>query len=513
MTERKHNLAEELNQQIVDPDWPWWVKLILFFVALKILIAIEDGCKGNTTQKDKTATQSSSQETKEKEEIEPRVTRLPFGNGKYKEYTFKEDAMGGEGDTLIRFYEKPGLYLLHYSCCSGEVNNYTLFSKNLGYEYSLDNSYEPQFSDDQRWFFSVETGDDDEEIKPYLHIYNTDDGIVKLIYDDDSERWSQFNCTSQAKLKYAARWVNNTQIDFTMKDKENRDWVYSVNYVNRKWIENKSASMQLNPQYQQPAPQVEPIHQQIRLTKQDFMETSSGVPFEMKYLKKNEFQMGCSDNDAYYDNYKPLSELPVHTVRLNEFYIGKYEVTFAEYDKYCDATGRKKTSDEGWGRGNRPVINVSWDDAVTYCKWLSGMTRKTYRLPTEAEWEYSARGGETHKYAGSNDINVTAWCDNNSSKMTHPVGQKRPNGFGLYDMVGNAFEWCADWYWCDMNGGYKISNGVTITNPTGAANGIKRVLRGGCWAGDYILCRVTSRGLYEPSIPEKNFGFRVVCIP
>ncbi len=240
------------------------------------------------------------------------------------------------------------------------------------------------------------------------------------------------------------------------------------------------------------------------LAKSDFTESVTGAVFTMKYLKANNFLMGSTDSDAY-DNEKP-----VHTVYIGEFYIAKYEVTFAEYDKFCDATARAKPSDMGWGRGSRPVINVSWDDAVAYCDWLSRTTGKTYRLPTEAEWEYAARGGSSDKYAGSSDVGSVGWfTDNSGSKKrhalgeTHAVGEKPANGYGLYDMSGNVWEWCSDWY--------SVYSSDAVSSPTGATTGSYRVLRGGGWSNGAHGCRVSYRNYTAPTHLGSYLGFRVVC--
>ena len=234
------------------------------------------------------------------------------------------------------------------------------------------------------------------------------------------------------------------------------------------------------------------------------------VPANFVFVQGGTFQMGS--NDGYGD------EQPVHSVTVSSFYISKYEVTFAEYDKFCDATGRSKPDDEGWGRGNRPVINVSWNDATAYCQWLSQKTGQTYRLPTEAEWEYAAGGGQNSpltkgaggiisltKWAGTNSessLGSYAWYWDNSGHKTHPVGTKSPNSLGIYDMSGNVWEWCNDWY-----DSYPSSS---QTNPTGASSGSISVYRGGSWFYRAANCRVANRCYYTPSNSNDFVGFRVV---
>jgi formylglycine-generating enzyme required for sulfatase activity len=220
----------------------------------------------------------------------------------------------------------------------------------------------------------------------------------------------------------------------------------------------------------------------------DFTETATGVSFSMKYITGNTFKMGSNESD---------DEKPIQAVRVGTFFMSKYEVTFNEYDKFCEATNRTKPSDEGWGRGNHPVINVSWDAAVAYCEWLSSTTGKKYRLPTEAEWEYSARGGQSFKYAGSDNVTDMAWCATNSGNKTHDVGTKNKNGFGLYDMSGNVWEWCSDWY-----KGYSGSSGVKDYV------GLYRINRGGSWGSD-DRCRSTFRNYGTPVNSNNNLGFRV----
>jgi len=211
------------------------------------------------------------------------------------------------------------------------------------------------------------------------------------------------------------------------------------------------------------------------------------------------------------------------------FYIGKYEVTFREYDAFCEATGKSKPSDNSWGRGQRPVINVTWWDAIDYCNWLSEKEKIPkayddkgnlldkdgrvttditkvlgYRLPTEAEWEYAARGGNKsrgYQYAGSSTVGDVAWYDSNSGNKTQEIGKKAPNELGIYDMSGNVWEWCSDWY-----GDYSSS---AQTNPYNSTAGSYRVVRGGSWVNYATLTRVAYRDIYSPTGTYAYLGFRI----
>ena len=219
----------------------------------------------------------------------------------------------------------------------------------------------------------------------------------------------------------------------------------------------------------------------------------------MVFVEGGTFQMGATSEqgaDAYSD------EKPVHSVTVSDFYIGKYEVTQAQWKAVM---GNKPSLFQG---DNLPVENVSWDDIQEFIKKLNQLTGKTYRLPTEAEWEYAARGGKKskgYKYAGSNTLEVVAWYDGNSNYKTHPVGQKQPNELGLYDMSGNVEEWCQDWY-----GNY---NSSSQTNPTGPASGSCRVIRGSSWGHPALFCRVSSRIYFFPSYGVSSCGFRLVLVP
>jgi len=245
---------------------------------------------------------------------------------------------------------------------------------------------------------------------------------------------------------------------------------------------------------------------------QDRLKDGSRGP-KMVWIPKGSFRMGDIQGGGQSD------EKPVHRVSIDRFAMGKYEVTFAEYDKFATATRRSKPSDSGWGRGNRPVINVSWHDAVAYAKWLSKQTGKKYRLPTEAEWEYAARAGTETKYWWGNKIGKNrAACDGrgatwgyDAKQMTAPVGSFAANPFGIYDTVGNVWEWVHDVY--DSS----YYNSSPRSNPRGPSGGGRtgrfRVLRGGAWYDTALLARSAIRNGYSPDGRGSLLGFRLLRQP
>jgi len=206
------------------------------------------------------------------------------------------------------------------------------------------------------------------------------------------------------------------------------------------------------------------------------------------------------------------NEKPVHEVDIpNGFFISKYEVTFEQYDLFAKATGRELPPDNGWGRGQRPVINVSWYDAKAYTAWLSEQTNEEYRLPTEIEWEYSARADSSTAFWYGNNVKPGySVCDSCGSQWdgvsTAPVGSQASNPLGLFDMHGNVAEWVEDCYH-DSYEGAPSKNQVWLSDQCGS-----RVLRGGSWFDIPRVGRSATRYRAEPTLKASNWGFRVVRI-
>lgn len=243
---------------------------------------------------------------------------------------------------------------------------------------------------------------------------------------------------------------------------------------------------------------------------------------EMVKVEGGTFTMGAtSEQGSDYDS----DELPTHQVTLSDYYIGKYEVTqklweyVMSYSGTCaDGSSMSAYASDVWLGSNPsssygvgdyyPAYYVSYNDIVDiFLPRLNKITGKTFRLPTEAEWEFAARGGKQskgYKYSGSDNIGDVAWYYENSDE-THQVGTKEPNELGIYDMSGNVWEWCSDWY-----GSYSSS---AQTNPTGPSSGSSRVLRGGSWSSNARNCRVSIRGSNYPASRRDYNGFRVVLVP
>ncbi len=221
---------------------------------------------------------------------------------------------------------------------------------------------------------------------------------------------------------------------------------------------------------------------------------------EMICIKGETFLRGNAQGDE--------DEKPPTPVTPGTFAIGVFEVTYREYDQFCEDTGRDKPDDASWGRANRPVINVTWKDAIAYTKWLSRKTRKHYRLPSDAEWEFAARAGSTTKFWWGDELGTAkANCEGCQSlwdgAQTSPVGRFEANPFGLHDTAGNVFEWVAD-CWHDKFSEAPV-DGSAIEKP-GCG---KRVIRGGAWSFPAKEIRSANRWRDFPSRRSDDTGFRV----
>ena len=224
--------------------------------------------------------------------------------------------------------------------------------------------------------------------------------------------------------------------------------------------------------------------------------TVNGVSFTMIAVKGGTFRMGATAEHA---DYAYDREYPVHNVTLSDFYIGETEVTQELWDAVMGSNPSYFT-----GNMQYPVEYVSWNECQEFISKLNALTGENFKLPTEAQWEYAARGGNKasgYLYSGSNNIGDVAWYNNNSNDKTHAVKTKAPNELGIYDMSGNVWEWCSDW-----SGSYSSS---LVTDPVGPSSGSDRVLRGGNWYGHAFHCRVTNRPESNPDYRDLSFGLRL----
>lgn len=241
----------------------------------------------------------------------------------------------------------------------------------------------------------------------------------------------------------------------------------------------------------------------------DITVTANGVSFKMIRVQGGTFTMGATPEQGIDAGDK---EKPAHQVTLSTYYIGETEVT----QELWKAVMRTNPSRFNKGSLQRPVEQVSWDDCQKFIRRLNQLTGHTFRLPTESEWEYAARGGNKsrgYKYAGGNDINSVAWYRVNAYDKgesspdygTHVVKTRQPNELGIYDMTGNVYEWCQDWY-------EKYSAGAQ-SNPKGPSSGSDRVYRGGSWDDSAWYCCTSGRSYNDPDCGSFSIGLRLVLVP
>ncbi|MBR5784614.1 MAG: formylglycine-generating enzyme family protein [Bacteroidales bacterium] len=220
-----------------------------------------------------------------------------------------------------------------------------------------------------------------------------------------------------------------------------------------------------------------------------------GILFNMIPVQGGTFTIGCTkeQSDECWD-----IEKPEHKVIITGYYLAETEVTQELWEAVM---GNNPSTFKG---SKRPVENISWDDAQEFIKRLNKKTGRKFRLPTEAEWEFAARGGnltKRNKYCGSNNLDDVAWYDENAEAQTHEVKTKQPNELGFYDMSGNVWEWCNDWF--------TVYTVHSETNPQGVPKGFRRILRGGCWNSYSSFCRVSHRDSYIPSANDYGSGLRL----
>ena len=234
------------------------------------------------------------------------------------------------------------------------------------------------------------------------------------------------------------------------------------------------------------------------IPQQDLNFNVNGVQFRMKYIEGGSFMMGApDDDDEAYDDEKPA-----HKVTLDSYYIAETQVT---QELWQAVMGNNPSHFRG--DIHRPVETVSWNDCQEFIKKLNLSTGRKFSLPTEAQWEYAARGGRKskgYKYAGGDSLDAVAWYGGNCNSQTHPVGQKQANELGLYDMTGNVLEWCQDWYDDEY-----YSNSPQ-QNPMGPVSGDRRVLRGGCWLNGHRYYQVSCRHTRNPGLRDDGCGLRLL---
>lgn len=233
----------------------------------------------------------------------------------------------------------------------------------------------------------------------------------------------------------------------------------------------------------------------IDLRNRDLIFSVGGVSFCLKYVEGGTFIMGATDEQA---EYAEKGEFPTHSVTLHDYYLGETEVT---QELWEEVMGYNPANTIG---ASLPIENISWNDCADFIRELNNRTGKTFRLPTEAEWEYAARGGIYSRqcvYSGSDNAEEVGWVKSNCDGSTHPVGTRNSNELGIYDMTGNVCEWCQDWM--------SNYNSTDQVNPVGPNSGTARVGRGGGWCNSSLKNRVSTRFAGKTTYRDYNLGFRI----
>jgi sulfatase modifying factor 1 len=251
------------------------------------------------------------------------------------------------------------------------------------------------------------------------------------------------------------------------------------------------------------ASNADPIEKAPELKADDILLEHAAYGLTLIYVEGGRFKMGSAAAVASTD------EGPLHEVELSSFFMSKTELRVAQYRQYCIATGTPMPDEPKWGwQDDAPIVGVTWHEAVAFCDWLSRELELKVRLPTEAEWEYAAKGGQKSKgytYSGSEELAVVARSANDSTLNRYKVATKAPNELGFFDMSGNVLEWCSDWY---DKAYYENS---PMQNPKGPDAGVLKVLRGGSWNMDASFCRVTNRSFKTNPLTRLDAaGFRLV---
>ena len=286
--------------------------------------------------------------------------------------------------------------------------------------------------------------------------------------------------------------INAQTYTFNVRERDSGE-TYSLSVDTSYYESMKSYASEHGSDVNTPSDSISPNN--LQPTNRTF--TVGGVSFTMVYVKGGTFTMGATSEqgDDAWDNEKPA-----HRVTLNDYHIGQTEVTQALWQAVMGS------NPSGFKGDSRPVESASWVDCLEFISRLNGITGNQFRLPTEAEWEFAARGGtksKGYKYSGNNNLSVVAWYDGNSDGTTHPVATKSPNELGIFDMSGNVWEWCQDWYGEDY---YRSS---PSSNPKGPSSGSFRVNRGGGWGSSSGLCRVSFRDSDAPVGRYGSLGLRL----